>query len=69
MPDQLEFKIINLGVAYMDLAGGASRSGSFVKLRDRPASTRVPALELNHFASQLDSPGLIQRFPSYLHSP
>ncbi len=48
MNDHLGDKIINLCVA---------------KLSNSPAITCVSRLDLNHFASQYDSPRLGQRFP------
>jgi len=44
---------------------GASRSGSFVKLSNSPAITRVPRLELGLFESQPESPRINQRPPGF----
>jgi hypothetical protein len=52
MADHLGHKIINLGVA---------------KLSNSSAITCVPRLDLDHFASQYDSPRLNQRLPDKNH--
>jgi hypothetical protein len=37
-----------------------------VKLRNRTTITWVPRLDLDNFDSQLDSPGLVQKFPKMI---
>ncbi len=65
MNDHLGHKIINLYVAKLSnsLANAPHREVPVPRRQDVDERPCVPRLDLNHFASQYDSPRLNQRYP------